>query len=68
MPQLGKAKMPSCLHQLGSEIVMIERSDAMHDLLANALIKAQAAGGIYQEIAARMTLLHGDLSPLSRSG
>ena len=56
----GQGKDAFLLASLGSEIVMIERSDAMHDLLANALIKAHAAGGIYQEIATRMTLVHGD--------
>ena len=56
----GQGKDAFLLASLGAKVTLIERVDAMHDLLANALIKAAAAGGIYQEIAARMTLLHGD--------
>lgn len=56
----GQGKDAFLLASLGSLVTLIERVDVMHDLLANALIKAKAAGGIYQEIAERMTLIHGD--------
>lgn len=48
------------LASLGAEVTMIERSLGMHSLLADAIARADAEGGIYREIVSRMTLLHGD--------
>ena len=56
----GQGKDAFLLASLGSYVTMIERSDIMHSLLADALKKAILTGGIYAEIAERMTLLHGD--------
>ncbi len=44
----------------GAQVTLIERSADMHARLADALARAQAAGGVYAEIIARMTLLHGN--------
>lgn len=48
------------LASLGARVTLIERSAAMHDLLAQGLERAQAEGGRYADTVARMTLLHGD--------
>lgn len=48
------------LAALGAKVTLIERSEKMHDLLAQGLARAAAAGGRYAETVARMTLLHGD--------
>lgn len=48
------------LASLGAEVTLIERSPGMHALLADAIARANAEGGIYREITSRMTLLHGD--------
>ena len=52
------------LASLGAKVTLIERSDQMHNLLADALTRARAAGGDVAEIIARMTLLHGDARDL----
>lgn len=49
---------------LGAEVTMIERSPQMYAVLQEALAKAHEAGGIFAEIAARMTLIHGDSKEL----
>lgn len=48
------------LASLGAKVTLIERSKAMHDLLADGLARAATEGGRYAETVARMTLLHGD--------
>lgn len=48
------------LASLGAQVVLIERSAQMHDLLAQGLERARAEGGRYAETVARMTLLQGD--------
>ena len=48
------------LASLGAEVTMIERNDAIHALLADALARAHDAGGVYRDIVGRMRLLHGD--------
>ncbi|WP_284778380.1 class I SAM-dependent methyltransferase [Agrobacterium sp. lyk4-40-TYG-31] len=48
------------LASLGAEVTLIERSPGMHALLADAMARADAEGGIYREIVSRMNLLHGD--------
>ena len=52
------------LASLGAEVTMIERSPQMHALLQAGLEEARLAGGEVAEIAARMTLLHGDAKDL----
>lgn len=52
------------LASLGARVTLIERSAAMHGLLAEGLDRARAEGGRYAETVARMTLLHGDSSAL----
>ncbi|MEE9387565.1 MAG: class I SAM-dependent methyltransferase [Paracoccaceae bacterium] len=52
------------LASLGASVTLIERSDHMHALLSDAIIRAQTAGGDIAEIAARMTLLFGDARDL----
>lgn len=52
------------LASLGANVTLIERSQKMHDLLAQGLARAAAEGGRYAETVARMTLLHGDSSLL----
>ena len=44
----------------GATVTLIERSPVMHAALSDAMTRAMAAGGIYADIIARMTLLHGD--------
>lgn len=48
------------LASLGAHVTLIERADALHAALADAIARAHAAGGRYAEAAARMTLIHGD--------
>jgi 16S rRNA (guanine1516-N2)-methyltransferase len=48
------------LASLGSNVTLIERSDVMHSLLADGLKEAEREGEKYEEIASRMTLIHGD--------
>jgi len=52
------------LASLGAKVILIERSKHMHDLLADGLAQARAVGGDVADIAARMTLLHGDAKDL----
>lgn len=52
------------LASLGARVTLIERSDQLHNLLADALTRARSAGGEVAEITARMTLLHGDARDL----
>lgn len=44
----------------GAQVTLIERSPVIHAALADALARATAEGGIYADIVARMTLLHGN--------
>ena len=48
------------LASLGATVTLIERSDMMHQKLADGIARAIAAGGEFAEIMSRMTLLHGD--------
>ena len=48
------------LASLGSNITLIERSQVMHDLLAEGMEKASQKGGKLSEIVARMRLIRGD--------
>lgn len=48
------------LAALGAHVTLIERSGAMHALLAEGLERASAEGGRYAETVSRMTLIHGD--------
>src|SRR5690606_33262411 len=48
------------LASLGAKVTLIERSEAMHQLLAEGLARAAREGGRYTETVSRMTLLHGD--------
>lgn len=48
------------LAALGARVTLIERSPAMHALLAEGLARAHAQGGRYAETVDRMTLIHGD--------
>ncbi len=48
------------LAALGARVTLIERSQTMHDLVAEGLERARAEGGRYAETVARMTLIHGD--------
>ncbi|MGE4610086.1 MAG: class I SAM-dependent methyltransferase [Paracoccaceae bacterium] len=52
------------LASLGAQVTLIERSDQMHDLLADGMARARLAGGEIAEVIARMTLLHGDAKDL----
>ncbi|AGI66896.1 putative DUF548/UPF034 family protein [Octadecabacter antarcticus 307] len=52
------------LASLGAQVVMIERSDIMHALLADGMARALAEGGEFREIIGRMTLLKGDAKDL----
>jgi len=52
------------LASLGAEVMLIERNDTIHAMLAVAIATAVAAGGAHAEIARRMTLLHGDSKSL----
>ena len=48
------------LAALGSKVTLIERSDIMYALLADGMNAARKAGGRYEEIIDRMTLIYGD--------
>ena len=48
------------LASLGSKITLIERSQIIHDLLADGMKKASSVGGKTAEIISRMKLLHAD--------
>ena len=48
------------LASLGSKITLIERSQIIHDLLADGMKKASNAGGRTAEIISRMELFHAD--------
>ena len=48
------------LASLGAEVILIERSVEMHELLAGGMARAKEAGPDYAEIIGRMTLLLGD--------
>lgn len=52
------------LASLGATVTLIERSDKIHQLLADAIDKAIQAGGDMSEIAHRMHLIHGDACAL----
>lgn len=52
------------LASLGAEVTMIERSDEMHQLLADAMLKAKDFGGDVAEIIGRIKLQHGDARDL----
>lgn len=52
------------LASLGAQVTMIERSDKMHALLEQGMMRAAQEGGIFGEIIARMTLLKGDAKVL----
>lgn len=56
----GMGRDAFLLAALGAQVTLIERSEAMHQLLAEGLERARAEGGAYAETVARMTLLHGD--------
>ncbi len=56
----GQGKDAFLLASLGAAVTLIERSDTMHGMLADALARARDAGGIYEDICDRMTLIHGD--------
>ncbi len=48
------------LASLGAEVTLIERSDQMHGLLADGMVRAREEGGLFAEIIGQMTLLQGD--------
>ena len=48
------------LASLGSKVTLIERSDIIHELLADGMEAARQAGGQHKDIIERMTLIHGD--------
>ena len=48
------------LASLGSKVTLIERSQAIHGLLAAGMEAARQAGGQHKDIIDRMTLIHGD--------
>lgn len=52
------------LASLGAEVTLIERSEKMHALLADGMARAEAEGGLFAEIIARMTLRYGDAKEL----
>jgi len=52
------------LASLGANVILIERSPHMHQLLADGLARASAAGGDVAEVIGRMTLLLGDAKDL----
>ena len=52
------------LASLGAQVILIERSDAMHALLADGMERAAREGGEFQDIISRMTLLKGDAKDL----
>jgi len=48
------------LASVGANVVMLERSAAVHALLADALARASAASPDLAEVVSRITLIHGD--------
>lgn len=52
------------LASLGAQVIMIERSQKMHMLLADGMDRALREGGQFSDIIGRMTLLHGDAKDL----
>jgi 16S rRNA (guanine1516-N2)-methyltransferase len=52
------------LASLGAQVIMIERSEKMHKLLAQGMKRAEREGGQFREIIGRMTLLKGDAKNL----
>ncbi len=52
------------LASLGAQVTMIERSTRMHELLKAGIEDARLQGGVFADIIARMTLLHGDAKDL----
>jgi 16S rRNA (guanine1516-N2)-methyltransferase len=52
------------LASLGAQVVLIERSEEMHSLLAQGMKRAVQEGGEFREIIGRMTLLKGDAKDL----
>jgi len=52
------------LASLGANVTLIERSAAMHDLLANGMERARIENDELAAIIGRMTLLHGDARAL----
>lgn len=52
------------LASLGAQVILIERSDKMHALLAEGMKRAANEGGEFREIISRMTLLKGDSKDL----
>lgn len=52
------------LASLGCDVTLIERSDAMHALLADGMTRARDAGDLFADIMTRMTLIHGDAKDL----
>lgn len=52
------------LASLGAQVTLIERSEHMHDLLAQGMRRADREGGQFAEIVSRMTLLQGDAKDL----
>jgi 16S rRNA (guanine1516-N2)-methyltransferase len=52
------------LASLGAKVILIERSEKMHALLADGLKRAAKEGGKFREITDRMTLLKGDAKDL----
>ena len=48
------------LASLGSQIILIERSDTIHEFLTAGMEAARRAGGQHKDIIERMTLIHGD--------
>ncbi|HEY9163127.1 MAG TPA: class I SAM-dependent methyltransferase [Magnetovibrio sp.] len=48
------------LASLGAQVVLIERSPKMHQLLQEGMARARAEGGDVAEVMDRMTLLFGD--------
>ena len=52
------------LASLGAKVIMIERSEKIHGLLAQGMKRAFKQGGEFREIIDRMTLLRGDAKDL----
>jgi len=48
------------LASVGANVVMLERSAAVHALLADALARASAASPDLADVVSRITLIHGD--------
>ena len=52
------------LATLGAQVILIERSPVMHQLLQDGMTRAVAEGGKVAEVMGRMTLLYGDAKEL----